>query len=287
MSGFLYGQAVTAEELNGIVIDLGNTDFSAFTNNTPYAVNKLNEITCALVSKGILSSGNKCEVTVDIENQKIIIADGIIVFSSGAKKKITNNLEIDFTVGNAYYVYALNDEANNTCKIVLSEGAPDVSSDHVKLAEISADGSLTDKRVLAKAKCEIFTEGNSYVITQQVGKDDLPVKRTITVPISGVKKIFIKTFNSYPCSLWEYDIETGKFTGAYKRSAGSGDDDQFESNTSEPYIYYHGGSSALYGTLTVAESTENEVTFAYEFNGSSASIRENPVIINYYIYGGI
>ena len=109
---FLYNQTVTAEDLNSSAINLGVADYSHFPETPPQsAVSALNQITADLVSKGVLFSLNKCNVTVS--NNVATVNTGIIVFDSGAKKRITTAQTINLLSNSANYIYALNDEINN------------------------------------------------------------------------------------------------------------------------------------------------------------------------------
>lgn len=111
VSTFTENQEVTSDMLNDIVNDLGTADFSYFTDGEPYAVDKLNEITKALVSKGVLMSENKCAVTYS--NGKITVSTGTIVFGSGAKMKFTSPRTFSAYSSKPTYVYAWHDTATN------------------------------------------------------------------------------------------------------------------------------------------------------------------------------
>jgi hypothetical protein len=148
MSEIAYSTAVTADDVNNLAVDLGATEFSQFQNAEPYAVQQLNNITKDLVSAGILLSLNRCRLTKT--GDKVTIDTGIIVFANGAKKRITESLQVDLVVNT--YIYALNDTATNTCQIVVSETEPDSTSDYVMLAQVDADGDVLDKRIFSKYK---------------------------------------------------------------------------------------------------------------------------------------
>ncbi|MBE7044786.1 MAG: hypothetical protein E7397_04600 [Ruminococcaceae bacterium] len=148
MSEIAYSTAITAEDVNNLAVDLGATEFSQFQNSEPYAVQQLNNITKDLVSAGILLSLNQCKLTK--AEDKVTIDTGIIVFNNGAKKRITEALQVDFVANT--YIYALNNTATNTCQIVVSETEPDSTSDYVMLGQVDADGNVLDKRFFSKYK---------------------------------------------------------------------------------------------------------------------------------------
>lgn len=140
---FLDNQIVTAQDLNNIAIDLGAADYSHFPETPPQsAVAALNEITKDLAGAGILGCKNKCAPS--IESNTVTVDTGVIVFSTGAKKRIEVPVTIDVESGKKSCIYALNDTENNTIYINASDAFPE--GDCVYIAEISASGVLTDKR---------------------------------------------------------------------------------------------------------------------------------------------
>ena len=102
------------------------------------------------MGKGVLNVGSKCAVTVDIDGTKVRIGDGVIVFDSGVKIKVTGYEELDIIGGVKNYVYAVYDASENKAYLNVSDVVP--SGDFVLLAEISAAGVVTDKRDWAMMK---------------------------------------------------------------------------------------------------------------------------------------
>ena len=161
MDGVYYNQIVTEEVLNAMATDLGATDFNNFTGIEKFGADKLNEITQSLVSEGILISGDMCRCVKT--DTGIIIMPGTIVFKSGAKKTISENISIE--AANSTVVYALNNIVAGTCTIEVSDAFPtDTTIDYVPLCEISSSGELIDKRSVATAKCKL-NFNNGYEIT--------------------------------------------------------------------------------------------------------------------------
>ena len=152
MDGIYYNQTVTEEELNAMAIDLGCTSFNGFTTVEKFGADELNKITQALVSKGVLLSGDMCRC-VKTESG-ITIKTGTIVFANGAKKTISEEISVD--VSNGMVVYALNNVVAGTCTIETAEAFPtDTETDYVPLCEITEDGILNNKREVSKAKVEL------------------------------------------------------------------------------------------------------------------------------------
>ena len=157
---FLDNQTVTAEDLNNIAIDLGVADYSHFPETPPQsAVSALNQITADLTGKGVLYTLNMCNVTVS-ENAATVNT-GIIVFENGAKKRITTAQTIGLIPNVDNCIYALNDVANNTIKLIAGESFP-TTGDFVKLAKILQDGTVVPMREWSKSKTDTTTQQKYY-----------------------------------------------------------------------------------------------------------------------------
>lgn len=164
---FLDDQTVTAQDLNNIAVDLGYADYSHFPETPPQsAVSALNQITADLVTAGILQSGNNCAVT--LSNGKARIDTGVIVFETGAKKRIEEAVLIDLMSSGTNCIYALNDTVNNAIKIVCAAEFQ-TSGDFIKLAKIE-NSTVTDMRQFATAKVAFTTPA----VTQSIGDIELP-----------------------------------------------------------------------------------------------------------------
>lgn len=158
---FLDNQEVTAQDLNDIAIDLGYPDYSHFTEQTPpSAVSALNQITADLVSPGVLLSGNRCAVTY---SDGIVYVDtGIIVFESGAKKRIGAMQQLQAHDG-TNCIYALNDTINNTILLKCSEAFP-TEGDFVKLGTVTDGVVGNDMKAYCMAKVALPSKPNYKII---------------------------------------------------------------------------------------------------------------------------
>ena len=164
---FLDDQVVTAQDLNNIAVDLGYADYSHFPETPPQsAVSALNQITKDLVTDGILQTGNNCAVS--LSSGKARIDTGVIVFDSGAKKRIEEAVLIDLMSSGTSCIYALNDTVNNAIKIVCAAEFQ-TSGDFIKLAKIE-NSTVTDMRQFATAKVAFATPA----VTQSIGDVELP-----------------------------------------------------------------------------------------------------------------
>ena len=170
MSEFLDNQTVTAASLNQIAIDLGKPTFTNFADNTAYNVDKLNDITAAIVGRGIaIGVKNACECTLSDGN--ITVDTGLIFFNSGAKMRIDTAQTIAYTSSAVKrYIYAYNDTALNSIRLVSDEEAPAENMDTVMLCTVE-NNVLTDEREYSIAK-----------VTLPAGKTVYQYDKELTIP---------------------------------------------------------------------------------------------------------
>lgn len=167
---FLVNEPVTQSDLNNIAVDLGDAEFSAFNSNK-FGVDALNAITADLVTSGVLRTLNMCKPT--LTNGNVNIAKGVIVFSDGAKLRITSPVNIT-AVANAY-VAAKYDSANGTCSIVSVAEIPNKAEvDYMKLAKVNSDGTaITDLRTMARSKSAGYEQSTENVFLD-IRVNDIP-----------------------------------------------------------------------------------------------------------------
>jgi hypothetical protein len=167
---FLVNEPVTQSDLNNIAVDLGDAEFSAFSSNK-FGVDALNAITADLVTSGVLRTLDKCKPT--LTNGNVNIAKGIIVFSDGAKLRITSPVSIT-AVANAY-VAAKYDSANGTCSLVsVAEIPTETGVEYMKLAQVSSDGTtITDLRTMARSKSAGYEQSTENVFLD-IRVNDIP-----------------------------------------------------------------------------------------------------------------
>lgn len=202
---------ITASDLNNIAADLGKTTFANFNDTQTYNIDSLNDITAAIVSKGILSRFDKCACS--LIGTALTIKTGIIVFESGAKIRITSNKIINIPDStNKYYVYAHRDATTGMATIQVQTALPD-SGDIVELCEIDG-GVLTDKRIQATSKCALTADGVSRKIHVTTQPNTI---QTFSVNAENVEKIFfIRTGEDHTESSYGVlDISTLKFDGGH------------------------------------------------------------------------
>lgn len=278
----LDNQVITADILNDIAIDLGHTSFNGF-GEEKFGADELNAITGDIVSAGILSSYNKCKPV--IQENKVYIDTGIIVFNNGAKKKITDGGVYVALINNSY-IYASNDTVTNTCSIIVSQTEP-ADGDFVNIASIGEDGTLVDRRMIAKAKVELPTEGNSYyksktIISRDEFSDGSPL---ITLPTDGVSKIFI-VFGNF--ARYVFDVATQTFSGVYYKAYDEEYEFQNEGNSCCLWHYHASSTGTVY--LNIESLSDSNITFECDIYTNYTNPSMDAFAgktIEFYAFGGV
>ncbi len=157
-----------------------------FTDNTTYGADDFNAAFSHLISGGVATFSSSASLTAGVTSAiSSAVSEGVgtsvpsdcAVVKSGSNYKVSEGVcfladgshiavdadgyEINATVGVKNYIFAEHDTENNTVDIKssLSPGA----SGTVPLAEISANGTVTDKRVFAYSKIKTSaTAANCY-----------------------------------------------------------------------------------------------------------------------------
>lgn len=252
MDSILYNQEVTADILNNIAVDLGNTSFNGF-GEEKFGADELNNITASLVSAGILMSGERCKAI--ISNENIIIQPGIIVFANGAKKKITE--AVSFPVQSDTYIYALNKVSAVTCELVMSVTNPNTdegvkSLDFVPICAVDSEKKIIDMRTFSSAKVTIPTENQYHEVEVEVyfiAAEANVVRATIDTGHPYRYVITEKVDGGYPVAAELYD---GESTNWLKTPNSSYEKVSLKRNGTKIEIYTtHTGSGSGGGTKTV------------------------------------
>ena len=269
MAEFLYDATVYADDLNNIAVDLGGALIKKFTNDYPYAVGSLNAITGDLVSSGITSYGDKFSVTVDGEN--IVIGTGLAIFEGGLKYKLTSSLTLPLAAGELFI--ELNKELNT---VAMKIGTLPAMEKYVHIATIDVDGTVTDKRVFAKAKVNFPAYPLSYDMHYEglTTTKDNPWKKEFS--IAGVTEVFVFYYTSSGgAAIYKFNIEKQGFTGTFCQT------NLFYTDVDEAILYAGLGLGenkiSLYGTVS-----GDTVTFEIRPIDPTGYI----AYINFYFHGG-
>ena len=220
---FMDNATYGASDVNGalaLLVTSGIAD--PFTDGVPYNASKLNDIIYAVSTAGVVpDTVSACKVTQDADETTVHIAAGTAFFSDGSR--ITFDVEgetLPYTEGVKQYVYLLAAPEENRNYPVCSTVEP--SGDYVMLAEIAADGALTDKRTYAKGKLPGYQSNvgtmmqiNDTLVLPQTGPsyshDYGPVQYTIHLGINSYSYLIYDDQFTYSV----YDIPTGKYHSFY------------------------------------------------------------------------
>ena len=216
---FMDNATYGASDVNAALAQLVTSGIAdPFTDGVPYNASKLNDIIYAVSTAGVVpDTVSACKVTQDADETTVHIAAGTAFFSDGSR--ITFDVEgetLPYTEGVKQYVYLLAAPEENRNYPVCSAAEP--SGDYVMLAEIGADGTLTDKRTYAKGKLPGYQSN--------VGTT-MKIDDTLVLPINGPsysehygpgQYTIHLGINSYSYLIYEdqyayavYDIPAGKY----------------------------------------------------------------------------
>lgn len=141
-----------AEDVNGIVQRLVASGVAdPFADGVAYNASKLNDVNYTVYDPGVVpSSVTTLQVTKQSDGV-VSVAPGLAFFANGSTIEVTSAETLSYEQGVKNYVYVKQDlAAQNRNYPACTTSAP--AGDFVLLAEISADGTVTDKRKYARGK---------------------------------------------------------------------------------------------------------------------------------------
>ena len=151
--GFADNAVYGAEDMNKLTSRLVTGGIAdPFVDDLPYNMTKVNDVVKLVYTAGVVpDSVNTCKVT-KTGNGTVKILPGLAFFDDGSTIEVdADGAPLTYQPGVKNYVYFKPDlQASNRNYPVCSAEAPGAGC--VLLAEISADGELTDKRTYAKGK---------------------------------------------------------------------------------------------------------------------------------------
>jgi len=162
---FLDNESYSADDVNRAFSYLTTEGVSLFSD-TGSVTSDLDATVASLVNSGVdIYNLESCKVYS--ANDAYFVKKGVCFLPDGAFVVVDDaGLALSITDGVLNYVYAMHDALKNECKIYVSkDGVPEKA---VALAEIDAEGKITDKRVFATAKIAVPTA-------------NIMLKKTITI----------------------------------------------------------------------------------------------------------
>lgn len=227
---FMDNATYGASDVNAALAQLVTSGIAdPFTDGVPYNASKLNEIVHGMALPGVVpETDTTCKCTIDTDAKTVHIAAGTAFFNDGSR--ITFDIEgetLPYTEGVKQYVYLLAAPEENRNYPVCSAAEP--SGDYVMLAEISADGTLTDKRTYAKGKVPGYQSDYNMgkKIVQEAITENFDGRATRTHTIStGLSNIRFAALSTNPgrmAGVYDSTANTdGKMLFLYDRVSGGG-----------------------------------------------------------------
>lgn len=227
---FLANQYVSDEDINAIGYNLSNTVYTAFTNDTLYGVDALNEITAHMMNKGI-KRNYKNECALSLADTNVHIDSGLAFFENGATI-IIDDVGIDLTLEDStetQYVYLFFNGTINVGGARCTVEYP--SGDFVMLGSIK-NGVLKQDRTFAYLNAD--AKGTNEVVTLVLDPElvvfsdgETAQRYIVDMNITGYAKAFGMTLfdqirpvnpntslrQRASCIMIAYDIQNNKCLG--------------------------------------------------------------------------
>ena len=225
--GFADNAVYGAEDMNKLTSRLVTGGIAnPFVDDLPYNMTKVNDVVKLVYTAGVVpDSVNTCKVT-KTGNGTVKISSGLAFFDDGSTIEVdADGAPLTYQPGVKNYVYFKPDlQASNRNYPVCSAEAPGAGC--VLLAEISADGELTDKRTYAKGKVPGYASNanmtmvidQTFTLDQVDGKNSY--KCTFEVDL-GTNNFSYITVKNQPDSRYIYIGLYDMVTGAYFAGYGS------------------------------------------------------------------
>lgn len=154
-----------AEDLNSLVASLVSAGVAdPFTDGESYNASKLNDSVSLLYTEGVVPENINTLKVTKVSDGVISIAPGLAFFADGSTLRVTEAEVLSYTLNEENYVYLKQDltEQNRNYPACTTEPP---TGDFVLLAEISADGTITDKRMYAKGKVPGYQSNANFSMT--------------------------------------------------------------------------------------------------------------------------
>lgn len=188
---FLDNASYTAQDVNSAFC--GITGSGTMFSDTGDTLDDFNTAFSELVGAGTQLCGCKAEK----DGEKYKIGAGVCFLADGSQIEFDEDgYEFKPIDGEKCYVYIRRNIISNSIDIVVSEN--ECSSEDVPIAEISAEGEITDTRTFAEAKILLKTG-------QSVPKRTFTLKKSFSYPIGGtaMEYLFHVGYNDWKYILFQ------------------------------------------------------------------------------------
>ena len=209
---FMNNNIYTAQDVNDAISSL----ISGGVSNYPLGLNAvadLNSSLAEMTAQGVQYKGTSCLVTNT--NGVYKISEGTCFMNDGSQIVFDGDgYEIAHTSGVKEYVYLERDVVRNKINVVVSETSG--GEDTVALAEINADGSVTDRRRFAKAKIALTAEPQNLGITKRIQHERMSPGTSFDVDLgfNGWKYIIYAAYDYKVC----LELTDGSYTNRFPTS---------------------------------------------------------------------
>ncbi len=169
-----------------------------FKDNVVYGADHINAIRTSILTKGVIEeSDTSCKAV--LTDVGVLIQQGQAVFDDGCRIEVdADGVEREFVLGQINYVYFYNNTLAGVCEVIVSTVLPE--GDCVILAEIDAEGVITDKREFAELKT---AETQRYI---EIFQDQISLD-TDAVPGEALGTIKLPKSN---CSMIEFEMDVDR-----------------------------------------------------------------------------
>lgn len=196
---FMDNDIYTAQDVNDALSNIVSGGVLGYPFGSG-AMADLNSAIAELANGGVNYRGTACLVVNDGGTYKI--SEGAAIMNDGAQIVFdSDGYEITHETGIKQYVYLERDVLHNTINVIVS--AQGGGQDTIPLAEIGANGAVTDKRRFASAKLSVFAEPKNIGITKRISNDNsvIPSGQSFDVDIgfNGWEYIVYESGNSWGC----------------------------------------------------------------------------------------
>ncbi len=156
-----------AEDLNSLVSSLVSKGVAdPFVDGEAYNASKLNDVVSLIYTEGVVPEDVNTLRVTKVSDGVIAIAPGLAFFADGSTLRVTETETLPYTEKEINYVYLKQDLVmQNRNYPACTTKAP--TGDFVLLAEIAADGTITDKRMYAKGKVPGYQSNADACMTME------------------------------------------------------------------------------------------------------------------------